>query len=157
MKYVSRAPKIEAERITLTSENVYAVAIDGKVRLVAGEAFELLYAVENTPAVKLAPKAEPQAKSQPKPQPKRPVKSPAVADGEPRLWQRALKILQDFGPLTHAELATHLHPDEKDVKKRGDSTYAVESDLRSKGLINRVSDNGLDKWAVITENGRPTQ
>lgn len=105
------------------------------------------------PVAKL-PATNPSAKPLPTPAASTAAQSIEAKPGETPVWQRALKILQDYGPLTHAELAAHLYPSVHPVptvlerKKGSDCTYAVESDLRNKGLIERVTENSLDKWAA---------
>ena len=57
-------------------------------------------------------------------------------------------LLSIHGPLTTAELAGHLYPEQRDVKLRGQAAWAATKSAMDAGIIERREHNGVDKWAL---------
>ena len=47
MQYEVKSAALEAERVLLSGQNLYAVAVDGKVHLVPGDVFDLFFRLGN--------------------------------------------------------------------------------------------------------------
>lgn len=141
MQFQVKSPAIEAERVLLSGQNLYAVAVEGKAHLVDGAVFDLFFALK---AGLEALKPGPVASTVPV---KRVAKTKRSSKESSSRRDAVMKWLAD-GPLTTAELADHVYADQSDRTKRRDACWQVLKDMRSAGQVDRVEHNGVDKWAL---------
>ena len=156
MHYEVKAPGIEAERVLLSGQNLYAVAVEGKAHLVPGEVFDLFYALKaGVEALKPGPVRPIPGKPAPLPKPAtapKPLKakSGAGAGVNPRkrgeeLRAKLVTLLKD-GPLTTAEIGSHIYPEQLKTKLRSQAAWLLTKQCAEFGLIEKREHNGLDKW-----------
>lgn len=136
MDYLARVETVEAERVTLADQELYAVAVDGKAHLVSGDVFTLFFA----PAAACPPK--PVARPLPKPKPATKPAQEVKSSGGPQarsteLRESALGYLREFGPLTTAELGDRLYPGKADSTGRYQGAWTVLKHLAAEHLVEK--------------------
>lgn len=153
MFYQSTFARVEAERVLLSDKHLYVVDVKGIAYLVDGKLFELFFTLMPGKSALVEPKAH----AKPTPAAANPVAvkqaAPKQAAGQRQVSavaQRALKILNDFGPLTTAEFQDHVYPD-IEPRKRVQNFSALSLDMRRRGLIARreCPTTRIDKWFVV--------
>lgn len=146
MRYEVKTTAIEAEKVLLSGQNLYAVAVEGKAHLVPSEVFDLFYALKagvealKPLSVKQTAPLKPAA-----PRSAKPVSRKKAVGNERR--EAVLRALSE-GPLTTSELADHAYADQPDKTKRRDACWQISKDMLKARQIQRVEHNGLDKWAL---------
>lgn len=163
MQYEVRTAAIEAERVSLSGQNLYAVAVEGKAHLVPGEVFDLFFALRDAvagmkAAVKPCPvKAivNPIAKAlMDGPKPPKKASKPATLKGGPQarsaeLRSLCLKALQECGGLTTAELGDRMYPGVTNAKHRFQGAWAALRKMKEDGLIEK--DEDTLQWQLKTK------
>ena len=146
MQYEVKTTAIEAERVLLSGQNLYAVAVEGKAHLVPGDVFDLFFRLGNDvqalkpgPVMTRAKPSNPMVKASVKPK-------SAKKAGELRR-SAILKWLEE-GPLTTSELADHVYADQPDKTKRRDACWQLTRDMLKAKQVQRIEHNGIDKWAL---------
>lgn len=84
------------------------------------------------------------------------VKSAAPAVPEkPRgayVQERVIEILRTHGPLTTAEVAEHLYPDDENARVRTTRAFSTLGPMRDRGQLEKRDDpaaGGLSKWFLV--------
>lgn len=81
--------------------------------------------------------------------------APAVPVEKPRgayVQERVIEILRTHGPLTTAEVAEHLYPDDHDKTARGQRAFSTLGPMRDRGQLEKRDDpaaGGISKWFLV--------
>lgn len=137
MKYVAKSEceTLDAARFALAGVDYVAVVCDGRVHTMPAEAFDLLYEPVTKEPKALPARWDPQTAKQPK------------TEGD-SVTVRIIRILQEYGPQTHAELAERVYP-ELMPTMRGQRLWGMIHPLKAKGTVTKREHNGIDKWTLV--------
>lgn len=148
-KYVAKSEceTLEAARFDLSGVSYVAVACDGRVHAMPAEAFDLLYEPE---------KAAPMPSTQPKTIDRSAVGAPKPKPGRLKVEGDStsaliIRILQEYGPLTHAELAERVYPEVLPAQ-RGQRLWGLLHPMKQRGIVEKREQPGthIDKWTLLT-------
>lgn len=152
MRYVAKSEceSLEAARFTLDGASYVAVACDGRVHTLPAEAFDLLYEPKLEPARVLPLPPIPEDKRTTVRISEKPVRKPKSE--EETVSARIVRILEQYGPQTHAELAERVYP-ELMPTLRGQRLWGLLYPLKAKRIVEKREQpgSGLDKWTLIAQ------